>query len=204
MRFFFLGDEANLVVAHPHAAMRSIKVRIAAGTRMEFQCLCCFIKAPDPREGDVEMPHYQFGALLEHSSKLSAGIECQCYFCVQRGYADTFSQRLLRSGPLRDFAMQFAVRFAQSFLGALPFGNVSNERLDDLSSAPFNSGQGHLQWHIAPVRSARRPLKTGAAVGHALLKIFPGQFSGAFPIWLEGRRRISRMFTHEFLGALAP
>ena len=64
MRFFFVGNETDFVLAHPYAAVGSIQVRVTTGTGLEFQGLRCFIEGPDAGEGDVQMAYYHLGALL--------------------------------------------------------------------------------------------------------------------------------------------
>src|SRR5579862_700722 len=91
----------------------------------------------------------------------------------------------------------------QLAFGFLPFADIGDERLDDLTPAPLNSGQSHFQWHFFALRSATHPFETCAAVGHAFLDIFTGQHSGTFTIWLKWRRRIGRISTQQFLWILA-
>src|SRR5881396_1862703 len=101
-------------------------------------------------------------------------------------------ERCFSTDALLDFTAQLPIRFTQGVLGLLPLGNIGDERLYDLTSAPLNSGQGHLQRYPSALRSATRPFETRAAVGHAFLNIFTAQHSGAFTIRLERGRSLAR------------
>src|SRR6266436_551163 len=112
-------------------------------------------------------------------------------------------ERFLSASTVLDFTAEFPIRFTQGMLGLLPLGNVGDERLDDLTSAPLNSGQGDLQRYLFVMRSATHPFETRAAVGDAFLNIFTAQHCGAFTIRLKWGRSFARMFTQEFLRPLA-
>src|SRR3954468_24548468 len=99
--------------------------------------------------------------------------------------------------------MEFAVGLAQGAFSLLAFADIVDQRLYDLSAAPFNSGQSHLQWGLFAVGSLAYPIKTRAAVGHAFLNMLPGEHRGAFTTWLQSRRSFARVFTDQLVGALA-
>jgi len=94
-------------------------------------------------------------------------------------------EQLLSAGALFDFTAQFPIRFPQGVLGLFPLGDVCHRRLDHLTAAPLNAGQGHIQRYLLTIRREAHPFETRAPLSDAFLNIFTGQHSGAFTIRLE-------------------
>jgi len=78
--FDFPGNETDFQLTYFYAAVGSIQARVTTGTGLEFQGLRCFMERPNAGEGDVEVAHDQFGALLEHGLQFGPGIQGQCHF----------------------------------------------------------------------------------------------------------------------------
>ena len=87
----------------------------------------------------------------------------------------------LKSGTEARFAL------GQRGLGALAFGDVRDERLDDLSPAPSDPRQTDLQRDFPAARIAGQPIKPGAARGHAFSDMFTSHGRRALSVRLAGR-----------------
>src|SRR5262249_31519884 len=83
---------------------------------------------------------------------------------------------------------------AQFSFGSFSFGDVCNESLNDLSSTPFNSGKGDLQWDLLSVWITSQELETRAAARHAFLDLFAPHDLGVLTGGLRGRRQSPRAF----------
>src|SRR5689334_1062611 len=62
--------------------------------------------------------------------------------------------------------------FGKRGLGTLAFGDVGDERLNDLSPAPFDPRQHDFQRDFSSVWIRGQPVESGAALGHAFANVF--------------------------------
>src|SRR5439155_4054684 len=84
---------------------------------------------------------------------------------------------------------------AQPGLRLFALGDVIDDRLDDLASAPFDPGENDFEWHLLTPRVQPDPLKTRAALFHALGNMAVSGRLGTFAIGLKRRRSILGMFS---------
>jgi len=203
MRIFFLGNEPDFVMTHPLRGCGVHPDAYNTRTGLELQSLRGFIQGPDASESGVQVPHCQLGAFLEHSLQFGTGIRARATSALSvdaqtRSWRDSSARvRLL------DFTAEFRFASQAGMVGLHSLGNIGNERLDNLASAPLNSSSKPPP--SAPLYPAEcdSPSRNARCRWPCILEYIAGQHSGALTIRLQRRRGFARMFAQQFLRASA-
>src|SRR5690242_4917548 len=101
MRFFLPGNQANLQITNPHAAVGAVQVRVHARASLQLENVLILRERPDACKDRIRVPNQRLRTSLQDFSQAIPGFESVAYIRTQRCVACLLDTQQLDLLPLR-------------------------------------------------------------------------------------------------------